>query len=360
MPVVRLSGTILGRRDPNRKIRAKLLYRLYDVGWNIYNGNGDQKIHLGNIQEKITESDAFVYTPGAKLEDMFNAASTSVGIVTNDPDLSGKKVAILNSDYSWDRFVDLLEHLQEMGTISYHHEVYFDIVDRPKKIVKVLEESYRNAKERKHGGAPKRDDSMDIHVEAFKDKVVKKPDFNVCVFCSASIKKSVYLDAGYKLGKDLADQGWGCVSGAGCTGIMGKVVAGSAEAGGWAGGSNIPHIIALEGHLPEGLSEFWPRGDIYTRMEVMIENSEAFVIMPGGIGTVQEVLALIIMKEQRHPIMRRKSIVIVNQDFGEGKKFWSPLIKLLNIYGAYDMFHVVDHVHSQRNVFRSDLQRIRR
>ncbi len=344
MPIVRLSGTIIEDKDPNRKIRAKLLYRLYDSGWNIYNGNGDQQVHLGNIQKKIKESDAFVYTPGATLQDMFNAASTSVGIVTNDPDLHGKQVAILNSDYSWDQFIDLLEHLQEMGTIGYHHQVYFEIVNRPKKIIRALEESYFNSIERRNGKSPQRDSSKDIYIDEFKDKYIKKPAFNVCVFCSASIKKSNYLEAGYKIGKDLAAEGWGCVSGAGCTGIMGQVVAGSVENGGWAGGSNIPHIIAMEGHLPEGLSEFWPRGNIYTRMEVMLENSNAFVIMPGGIGTVQEVLALIIMKEQHHPVMRHKDIIVINQDFGEGKKFWSPLIKLLNAHGAYDMFHVVDHV----------------
>jgi uncharacterized protein (TIGR00730 family) len=345
MPVIRISGTVAGRRDPSRKVRAKLLYRLFEAGWNIYNGNGDQEVHLGNVQKKIRESDAFVYPPGATLQDMFNAASTSVGVVTNDPDIFGKRVTILNSDYSWDGFVEMLEHLQELGTIGYHHEVYFDIVKSPKKVVAALEESYQNAKARMRGeNVAVRDDSTDIHVEPFKDRVATKPDFRVCVFCSASVKKQQYLDAGYALGKSLADNGWGCVSGAGCTGIMGKVVEGTGENGGWAGGSNIPHIIALEGHLPEGLSEFWPRDDIYTRMEVMIEESNAFVIMPGGIGTVQEVLALIIMKQQHHPIMRHKSIVVVNQDFGEGKKFWSPLIRLLNAQGAYDMFHVVDHV----------------
>ena len=93
---------------------------------------------------------------------------------------------------------------------------------------------------------------------------------NICVFCSASIRDEDYLKDGYSLGKKMVEQGYGCVSGAGRTGVMGSVVKGAVESGGWTGGSNVPHIIKLEG-LPEGLSSFWLRPDIYTRIEIMIE-----------------------------------------------------------------------------------------
>ncbi|RYD67345.1 MAG: hypothetical protein EOP83_03035, partial [Verrucomicrobiaceae bacterium] len=65
MPKVRLSGTVLGHDDPGRTVRARLLYLLFGAGWDIYNSNGDQRITLSNIERKIIEADAFVFTPGA-------------------------------------------------------------------------------------------------------------------------------------------------------------------------------------------------------------------------------------------------------------------------------------------------------
>ena len=115
----------------------------------------------------------------------------------------------------------------------------------------------------------------------------------------------------------------GCVSGAGNSGIMGEVVRGSVDAGGWTGGSNVPHIIELEG-LPVGLSSFWLKPDIYTRMEVMIQNSDAFVIFPGGSGTVQEMLALMIFKHQGHPSMTGKPVIIFNRKDANGRILLDP------------------------------------
>ncbi|MEC7907049.1 MAG: hypothetical protein VYC82_07470, partial [Verrucomicrobiota bacterium] len=71
MPIVRLSGTVEGEDDANRKSRARMLYTLFANGWDIYNSNGDQRITLSNIERKIQESDAFVFMPGASLEDLF-------------------------------------------------------------------------------------------------------------------------------------------------------------------------------------------------------------------------------------------------------------------------------------------------
>ncbi len=332
MPIVRLSGIVRGRKDPNREARAKLLYRLFDAGWDIYNGNGDQVITLGNIQEKIIESDAFVFTADATLEDMFKAASIFVGYQTNDKDLEGKSTVILNSDGSWNSLIDLINHLHEMGTVKQYPETFLKIVEKPRQVVDALEECYQEGTptfEKKYQAEnfPPRDGSS-------------KPDFNVCVFCSASIDKQEYLDLGFNLGRELALEGWGCISGAGRTGIMGQIVKGSVSENGWTAGSNVPHIIEMEG-LPEGMSEFWPRPDIYTRMEIMIEESSAFVALPGGIGTVQEVLALIIMKQQNDKIMQGKSIIIVDILDSSGKNFWTPLLDMLEKHGASGMYHVV-------------------
>jgi hypothetical protein len=90
----------------------------------------------------------------------------------------------------------------------------------------------------------------------------------------------------------------------------------------------VPHIIKIEG-LPDGLSSFWLRPDIYTRMEVMMENSHAFIIFPGGAGTVQELLALMIFKHQGNGMMKDKPVVIFNREHHSGVRFWDPLVALL-------------------------------
>jgi uncharacterized protein (TIGR00730 family) len=324
MPTVRLSGTILGANDPARSARAKLLYLLYESGWDIYNSNGDQRITLSNIEEKIIESDAFVFTPGATIEDMFKAVSVFVGYQTLDRFLSGKPTVILNSDRSWDPFYSVLVHLEKMGTIKQDHSEFMLNAESPEDTIRVLDQA-------RDKGMPDPDREKICSVDVPTNGSPPPADNrgNVCVFCSATLEDPNYIADGEALGRSLAENNLGCVSGAGRSGIMGAVVRGSVAAGGWTAGSNVPHIIELEG-LPEGLSQFWLREDIYTRMEVMIENSHAFVIFPGGAGTVQELLALMIFKHQNHTIMRNKPVVIFNRRDETGNGFWDPLISLLD------------------------------
>ena len=324
MPKIRLSGTVLGADDPNRTSRARLLYLLFAKGWDIYNSNGDQRITLSNVEKKIIESDAFVFTPGATLEDMFKAISIFVGFQTLDKNLAGKPTVILNEDGSWNPFFAVLAHLRKMGTVKQNHEDYLLTVDTPEAVLETLDRA-------KSRGVP---DAGRHKIAEGQPVVTEAPipaDYIgcACVFCSASLEDPHYIADGEALGRMLAENKMGCVSGAGRSGIMGAVVKGSVAAGGWAAGSNVPHIIELEG-LPEGLSGFWPRPDIYTRMEVMIQNSDAFIIFPGGAGTVQELLALMIFKHQKHPHMAGKPVVIFNRKNQIGQPFWDPLIDLLS------------------------------
>lgn len=338
MPKVRLAGTVRGERDPNREIRARLLYSLFSRGWDIYNSNGDQRITLCNIERKIVESDAFVFTPGATLEDLFKAVSIFVGYQTLDRHLTAKPTVLLNSDRSWDGFFSLLDHLNGLGTIKQKHRDYLLTADSPDEVLETLEDA-------RGKGLPAigREKSGAQPGESFETPLPAVHEGNVCVFCSASIEDPAYLQDGYDFGRSLARAGFGCVSGAGNSGIMGEVVRGSVDAGGWTGGSNVPHIIELEG-LPEGLSSFWLRPDIYTRMEVMIDRSDAFVIFPGGSGTVQEMLALMIFKHQRHPSALHKPVIVYNRRDAVGRPFWDPLIRLLGTWCYDGEFHVVDHL----------------
>lgn len=338
MPKVRLAGTVRGEKDPNRETRARLLYSLFSKGWDIYNSNGDQRISLSNIERKIIESDAFVFTPGATLEDFFKAVSVFVGYQTLDVNLSGKPTVLLNSDGSWNSLFALLSHLNRMGTVRQNHEDYLLLANSPEEVLSLLENA------RREGLPSVGREKIGTHpLSSFDTPLPHNHEGNVCVFCSASIEDPAYLSDGYEFGKLLAENRLGCVSGAGNSGIMGEVVRGSVDAGGWTGGSNVPHIIELEG-LPTGLSSFWLKPDIYTRMEIMIEKSDAFVIFPGGSGTVQEMIALMIFKHQSHTSMKNKPVIIFNRKDAQGKNFWAPLIEMLNVWCYDGEFVVVEEL----------------
>jgi len=339
MPTVRLSGTIESGDDPAREDRAELLYLLFSSGWDIYNSNGDQQIRLDNIEEKIIESDAFLFTPQPKIEDMFKAVSVFVGYQTLDKNLSKKPTILLNSDGSWDTFLGVLKHLQGAGTISQDYRDFLLEAKSPDHAQKLLE--YGCSREQPDADREKVTDNG--NTKSYENPPPEKITKNVCVFCSATIKDQSYIDDGWKLGQALAENNLGCVSGAGKSGIMGAVVGGNVAAGGWAAGSNVPHIIEIEG-LPDGLSSFWLREDIYTRMEVMIENSDAFAIMPGGAGTVQELLALLMFKAQGHELMVGKKVTIFDRPMESGGGFWTPLIGLLDEICPEHHFDVVDNL----------------
>lgn len=339
MPIVRFSGRLKGKDDPQREIRSKLLYLLFRAGWDIYNANGDQRITLRNIEKKIIESDAFVFTPGASLEDMFKATSVLVGYQTCDPHLNCKPTLVLDEDGSWEMYYALMDHLHASKMIRQKYRELLIPVKSAQEVIEKLESdpaigTHRQVTDPADAIAPS---------DATEDDVTGIPAKNVCVFCSASIKTPAVINDGYLLGKALAKAGLGCISGAGNSGVMGSVVRGAIENGGWSGGSNVPHIIELEG-LPDGISCFWPRPDIYLRMEVMIQRSEAFVIFPGGAGTFQELLALLILHQQNSKIMEGKPVIIFNRLMEDGTRFWGPLFPLLDAAGGKGFYTEVSEL----------------
>ena len=96
----------------------------------------------------------------------------------------------------------------------------------------------------------------------------------------------------------------------------------------------------------------WLRSYIYSGMEFMIERSDAFVIFPGGAGTVQEFLALLLLLETGDSLMKGKPIVVYDRTDRSGKNFWEPLINLLKEKGYSDYFTVVKELNM---IIKSDV-----
>ena len=144
----------------------------------------------------------------------------------------------------------------------------------------------------------------------------------VCVYCASSRQSDpAYRDAAARLGTLLANAGITIVYGGGAVGSMGALADAALAAGGRVTGVLPRFMHDLEwGHT--GLTELRVVNDIHERKRLMIEEVDALVALPGGCGTLEELLEAITWKRLGlcvHPI------VLVNV-----RNFFDPIIAQLN------------------------------
>ncbi|QJE72976.1 TIGR00730 family Rossman fold protein [Aerophototrophica crusticola] len=144
---------------------------------------------------------------------------------------------------------------------------------------------------------------------------------NVCVYCgsSGSVDPS-YKEAAHALGTALAERGLGLVYGGGRVGLMGIVADAALAAGGEVVGIIPEHIQKLEVEHT-GLTELHVVDSMHTRKRMMVERSDAFIILPGGLGTLDEAFEIITWRQLK---LHDKPIIIA--DIGG---YWQPLRDLL-------------------------------
>ena len=145
---------------------------------------------------------------------------------------------------------------------------------------------------------------------------------SVCVYCASSQSCApIYHDAAWRLGGVLADAGFTVVYGGGATGSMGAVANGALARGGRVVGV-LPRFMAeLEwGH--DRLSELHLVDDMRTRKHEMLSRSQGVVALPGGSGTLEELLEAISLKRLG---IFLGPIVLVNTS-----GFFDPLLTLLD------------------------------
>lgn len=152
---------------------------------------------------------------------------------------------------------------------------------------------------------------------------------NICVFCASSetIDKS-YLQTGERFGEMLAEKGHTLVFGAGRYGIMGATARGIRSKGGKAIGV-IPKFFE-DGDVDVKFTdcELIYTETMHKRKFIMEDISDAFIIMPGGIGTFEEFFEVLTLKQLRR---HTKPIVIFNE-----KGYYDPLLILLDSAIAQD------------------------
>ena len=132
---------------------------------------------------------------------------------------------------------------------------------------------------------------------------------NICVFgASSNDIDPKYIEAGEILGRVLASKGHSLVFGGGATGLMGAVARGVSEKGGTIIGV-APTFFDKPGVLVQKCTEFYFTETMRERKELMDQKSDAFIMTPGGIGTMEEFFEIFTLRQlQRH----EKPIGILN------------------------------------------------
>lgn len=144
---------------------------------------------------------------------------------------------------------------------------------------------------------------------------------SVCVYCgSGPGANPVYAEAARELGRSLAAQNVRLVYGGGGMGLMGQVAMSTLEAGGRVTGI-IPSFLTEKEHMLTDADELIVTDDMHTRKRLMFERSDAFVALPGGIGTLEELVEQLTWSQ----LGRHKKPIVVANIAG----FWNPFLSLL-------------------------------
>src|SRR6478735_6951941 len=144
---------------------------------------------------------------------------------------------------------------------------------------------------------------------------------SICVYCASGPGKNpAYMQAATRFGRILAENGIRLVYGGGAVGLMGALAESVLDHGGLVTGV-IPDFLVNREHMLARVQERIVTPDMHERKRVMFEHADAFVALPGGVGTLEELVEQMTWAQLgRH----KKPIQILNVD-----GFWEPLIALL-------------------------------
>ena len=144
---------------------------------------------------------------------------------------------------------------------------------------------------------------------------------NVCVYSASSTKIApVYFAAAEELGRLLALQGINLINGAGSIGLMAATSNAALSAGGTVTGV-IPRFMVEQNWHHSGLTRLVETKTMHERKQLMAEMSDGVIALPGGCGTMEELLEIITWKQLG---LYLKPIVILNIN-----GFYDPLLEML-------------------------------
>ena len=145
---------------------------------------------------------------------------------------------------------------------------------------------------------------------------------SVCVFCSSSeAVPAEHRRTAAELGAAIAGAGWRLVYGGGGLGLMGEVARAALGAGGEVVGVIPERLLAAELAMPE-VSELVTTATVRERKAGMDERADAFCVLPGGIGTLEELVEVVTLKQLGY---HGRPVVVV-----DAGGFWAPLLAQLD------------------------------
>lgn len=162
---------------------------------------------------------------------------------------------------------------------------------------------------------------------------------SVCVYCGSSPgTNALFMQQATKLGELLAQAGLGLVYGGGTNGLMGAVAKSAHANGGHVTGIIPDFLLNREATIGEMdfIDELIVTKDMHERKHTMFQRSDAFITLPGGIGTLEEVVEMMTWAQLgRH----NKPIILANFD-----AFWSPFVDMLDHMAQAGFIHTADRV----------------
>ena len=160
---------------------------------------------------------------------------------------------------------------------------------------------------------------------------------NVCVYCGSGPGiDPIYASAAHTLGRLLAEADVGLVYGGGSLGLMGITAKAVLDHGGYVTGI-IPEFLVKREMMLEDVQDVIITENMHERKMAMFERADAFVALPGGVGTLEE---LIEMSTWRQLGRHTKPIILANV-----AGFWDPLLDLLNHMRAQEFIRANLEVH---------------
>lgn len=143
----------------------------------------------------------------------------------------------------------------------------------------------------------------------------------VCVYCGSSDSvRPAYLQAARAMGRALAERGQTVVFGGGGTGMMGALADGALEAGGRVVGV-LPRAFHSPALAHPGLSELELVDSMHARKARMAERAEAFVALPGGFGTLEELFEILTWAQIG---LHRRAVGLLN-----ALEYFDPLLRMI-------------------------------
>lgn len=145
--------------------------------------------------------------------------------------------------------------------------------------------------------------------------------YAVCLFCGARAGNDpLFEQIAFDLGQGIAQRGWKVIYGGGRIGLMGAAARGALSVGGQVVGIIPQRLLEREQGMLEA-SELIVTTTLRQRKALMEDRADAFIALPGGIGTLEELIEIMTLKQLG---FHRKPIVLVNI-----RGYYDPLVTLL-------------------------------